>query len=384
MHDLVVIGGGVVGLSIAYELSGRGLDVCLVDQAQPGQEASWAGAGMLPPGNPDLAETPESLLRGASHRLWDAWAAQLQAETGQEIGYHRCGGLEVRFRGHPGELDAEIEQYRRESVAVEPLSAGNLHALESELAEGITAAYRLPGLGQVRNPRYLKALLTGCLMRGVIIHPGTPVMGWQTSGSRVVAAQTVNGTLPAGQFVLAAGAWSSRCFPQGHRPPPVRPMRGQMLLFHRLPRLLSHVITIGTRYLVPRMDGRLLVGSTEEAVGFDKRNTAGGVSELLRFALSVVPGLESATLERTWSGLRPQTPDRLPYLGPLADYSNLLLATGHFRSGLQLSPITARVITELVLGRTPCVPLEAFSPERPIRETFANDLSGHPSGRHFE
>ena len=209
-------------------------------------------------------------------------------------------------------------------------------------------------------------------------------MGWQTSGSRVVAAQTVNGTLPAGQFVLAAGAWSSRCFPQGHRTPPVRPMRGQMLLFHRLPRLLSHVITIGTRYLVPRMDGRLLVGSTEEAVGFDKRNTAGGVSELLRFALSVVPGLESATLERTWSGLRPQTPDRLPYLGPLADYSNLLLATGHFRSGLQLSPITARVITELVLGRTPCVPLEAFSPERPIRETFANDLSGHPSGRHFE
>ncbi len=366
MSDVAVIGAGVVGLSAAYELAGRGMTVRLFDQSQPGQEASWAGAGMLPPGSPSAETTPEATLRGASHSLWTDWAGGLLDETGIDTGYRRCGSWEVRRGGRGDELDAEIATWRAEGVLVEPVDPRDLSDREAALSPDVTAAYRLPEFGQVRNPRLLKALIAGCLARGVRIHGGTAVYDFISTGDRVRGVRTAQGDFDADQFLVAAGAWSGRLLGRLPNPPAVRPLRGQVVLLQQLPLPLTRVINVGLRYIVPRGDGRILVGSTEEAVGFEKRNTAGAVAELLAFAAQIVPQLERATLERTWSGLRPQSADGWPYLGRMPEFRNLWIAAGHFRAGLQLSPITAVSLADLIVGDDPLVDLSPFAPDREV------------------
>jgi glycine oxidase len=370
MSDVAVIGAGVVGLSVAYELAGRGLTVRLFDQSQPGQEASWAGAGMLPPGNPSTELSPEARLRGASHSLWTDWAGGLLDETGIDTGYRRCGSWELRREGRADALDAEVATWRAEGVLVEPVEPGDLPDREAALAPDITAAYRLPEFGQVRNPRLLKALLAGCLARGVRIHGGTAVYDFLISGDRVRGVRTAQGDFDAEHVLVSAGAWSGRLLGRMPNPPAVRPLRGQVVLLQQLPLPLTRVINVGLRYIVPRGDGRILVGSTEEAVGFEKRNTAGGVAELLAFATQMVPQLERATIERTWSGLRPQSADGWPYLGRMPGFANLWIATGHFRSGLQLSPITAVSMADLIVGDDPLVDLLPFAPDRKVERAI--------------
>jgi glycine oxidase len=367
MSDVVVIGGGVIGLTLAYELAGRGVPVTVLDQTAMGQESSWAGAGILPPGNPQQAVTPEARLRAHSHVLWPRLAEQLRTETGIDNGFRRCGGLEIRADGEPAQLDAESECWRTEGVDVERLDESSAIGHEPQLGRGIVAAYRLPQMGQVRNPRHLKALVAGCVARGVTLRPGCPVYSFErlSSGNRVLAARTPDGELFAGQFVIAGGAWSGRFLSElGCRTASVSPLRGQMVLVSTLPPLIRHVVNVGSRYLVPRDDGRVLVGSTEEAVGFDKRNTADGVGELLAFGQRIVPALASATFERAWAGLRPQSLDGLPYLGAVPGASNLFVAAGHFRAGLQLSPITAVVLTQLLLGEPTTVDVQPFRVDR--------------------
>lgn len=366
MSDVAVIGAGVIGLSVAYELAGRGLSVRLFDQSQPGREASWAGAGMLPPGSPAAETTPEARLRGASHSLWTDWAGGLLDETGIDTGYRRCGSWELAQTGDAHALDAEVAAWRAEGVLVEPVNPQDLSRREPALAPDIRAAYRLPEFGQVRNPRLLKALVTGCLARGVRLHGGTAVYDILSSDGNVRGIRTAQGDYEADHFLVAAGAWTERLLGGLPHPPAVRPLRGQVVLLEQLPLPLTRVVNVGLRYLVPRGDGRILIGSTEEAVGFDKRNTAGAVSELISFALSVVPQLERATVERTWSGLRPQSADGWPYLGQMPGYTNLWIAAGHFRSGLQLSPITAVSMADLIFGDSPLVDLRPFAPDREV------------------
>lgn len=368
MQDVLIIGGGVIGLSIAYELAGQGAAVTVADQSAIGQEASWAGAGILPPGNPDKATMPEARLRGASHRLWLEMSRQLMDETGIDNGYRRCGGLELHPAGETASQDAEIMSWRNEGVIVEPLDQTALRECEPAVNPAITAAYRLPEMGQVRNPRHLKALVAGCTRRGVKLLPGTPVHGFDRSGEKVVTAITSAGVVGAGEFVIASGAWSARLLAEAGCPLPLRPLRGQIVLLAERTSPFRHVLNAGPRYLVPRADGRILAGSTEENVGFDKRTTAGGIGGLIDFAVQLVPSLAGATVERTWAGLRPQSPDGLPYLGRIPGHENLFVAAGHFRAGLQLSPITAKVVSQLIQGKLPSIPLDAFAPDRERRQ----------------
>ncbi len=368
MQDVIIIGGGVIGLSLACELAGEGASVAVYDQGPMGQESSWAGAGILPPGNPELAESPEARLRAASHLLWPQWSALLREETGIDNGYRRCGGLEVRCDGSPHALDEEIEAWRREGVAVEPLTAQTAHELEPELARALAAAYHLPEMGQVRNPRHLKALVALAAKRGVSLFSGTPVFGFDRVGEKVVAVETPAGRKRAGQFVVASGAWSGRLLAEAGCGAAVRPLRGQIVLLNAQPSPIGHVINVGPRYLVPRGDGRLLVGATEEDVGFQKQTTAGAVGALMDFACDLVPALSDAAFERAWAGLRPLSADGLPYLGRVEPALNLYVATGHFRAGLQLSCVTARVMTQLLLGRETTVPLASYAPGRNRRK----------------
>jgi glycine oxidase len=366
MSDVVVIGGGVIGLTLAYELAGRGVAVAVLDQGPMGQESSWAGAGILPPGNPAKAATPESQLRAHSHVLWPRLSEQLRNETGIDNGFRRCGGIEVRLDGHARQLEDEIENWRTEGVEVERLDE-RVFEYEPRLNRDAVAAYRLPQMGQVRNPRHLKALIAGCLARGVTLRTGCPAQhfSFDSSCARAHSVSTTDGKLSAAQFVLASGAWSNRFVsPLSGMKARIRPLRGQIVQLTALPSPIRHVVNVGLRYLVPRDDGRILVGSTEEAVGFDKRNTAEAVGDLIAFGRQVVPELASATFERAWSGLRPHSLDGLPYLGQVPGSSNLFIAAGHFRSGLQLSPITAAVMTQLLLGEPTTVDLHPFRCDR--------------------
>jgi glycine oxidase len=361
MADVVIIGGGVIGLSAAFELAESGLSVQVLEQGTPGREASWAGAGILPPGNPDVATGPEPLLRGHSHRLWPDWAARLTERCGIATDFVRCGGLEVRLADSPTALDEEIGVWKREGVAAERLPTAALRDRHSSLSPDIAAAYWLPECGQVRNPRLLKALIAACLSRGVTLSSGRPVIGFERAGDRIVAARTPAGLVSGATFVIASGSWSGELARQVGVDAVIEPVRGQIVLLEQTPLPFRCVIQSGARYLVPRADGRILVGATEEHVGFVKANTSDGVRGLLEFTSQLVPGLGAARLERCWSGLRPHRAGGLPIIGQAPLANNVIVAAGHFRAGLQLSPVTAVLVRQLVCGQPPLLPVEWFS-----------------------
>ena len=366
--DVIVIGGGVIGLSIAWELAGQGASVRVLEQGQFGQEASWAGAGILPPGNPEWARTPEARLRAASHVLWTDWTERLRAETGIDNGYSRCGGLEVRANGSASELDAEVAAWRAEGVVVEAPDIDELRDRCPALHSNITSGYALPELGQVRNPRHLKALVSACASRGVDLRAGSPVVTFNRDGERITAARTTGEEHHAAEFVVAGGAWSRELLRQAGHDLDIEPIRGQIVLLEARPLPFRSVIQVGARYLVPRADGRILIGSTEEHAGFDKRNTAEAVAGLIDFACGLVPALREARFERCWSGLRPHAPGGLPHIGRLPKTTNLSVAAGHFRAGLQLSPITAVTVASTILTRAPNVlpPPNNSTPIEPV------------------
>lgn len=365
MTDVVVIGGGVIGLSTAFELAGQGASVRVLEQANCGREASWAGAGILPPGNPEFARTPEAMLRAHSHALWPKLSQELLSLTGIDNGYRDCGGLTICSDASPEHLGSGLAAWSAEHVDVQWLNEDELFRYEPELSREVTSAFRLPTLSQVRNPRHVKALIAGCAARNVEFVEGTPVVGFETQANRVTAALTTTGeTFTSDRFCVTGGAWTQALLRPFGIESSIEPVRGQIVLLSTAPGLLRHVIEDGRRYLVPRADGRLIVGSTEERVGFDRRTTAAGISGLMRFAIQRVPALANAAVERSWAGLRPGSLDGLPRIDRVADVENLFVAAGHFRSGLQMSPFTAVLLRQLVLGQSPSVPMDGYACDR--------------------
>lgn len=357
--DVAIIGGGIIGLTSALFLSRAGLSVVVYDRADLGREASWAGAGIIPPGNPDRAATPADTLRGIGSVRLPELSAELHALTGIDNGYRRCGGIEF--------LTPEDEEvtavWAAEGIPFERLTLADARKLEPlGHVEGVP--YLLPTCAQVRNPRHLRALTAGCERAGVRLHTNNGAEGWEFAGSRVAAVRLASGEcVRAGRFLLAAGAWSEPLLRALGHAPRVHPVKGQIALLRG--ESCSRVLMLGKRYIVPRGDGLTLVGSTEEPeAGFEKRTTPEGIEALLRFARHALPVLDSATLEASWAGLRPGSPDGLPFLGRVPGADNVFVATGHFRAGVQLSIGTAQALTELLTGRPPCVDLTAFALDR--------------------
>jgi glycine oxidase len=364
--DVLIIGGGVIGLTTAYFLAREGVRVEVVDRGDFGREASWAGAGILPPGSSSNAQTPYDQLRGHSAVLYPILSAELRGRTGIDNGYTRCGGLELVAHAD----EASAREWRAEGIRIEVVDEAALLRLEPTLATGLGTAHYLPDLAQVRNPRHVKALLAGCASQGVALRAGCPVDGFERHGQRIVAVRSGAGKLSAGRFLLAGGAWSEALLePLGWRPG-IKPVRGQIAMLNPGVPLFHRVLMEGSRYLVPRPDGRVLVGSTEENAGFDKRTTAGAINGLLALAVRLVPALAQAAVERCWAGLRPGSPDGLPFLGPVPGGEGLFVAAGHFRSGILLAPGTALVLKELLQGQPLSVPLEAFRLDRTAPAPF--------------
>jgi glycine oxidase len=367
MSDCLIVGGGVIGLSLAYELAGRAVRVRLIDAGQPGREASWAGAGILPPAG---ASNPTSIsqLTALSNRLHAAWHELLLADTGIDNGYRRSGGIYLA-RDPAGALAlcSAAAEWRRDAIEAEELnSLAALTAVEPGLSPSgsLCAAYFVPGECQIRNPRHVKALVAACLARGVEISSDLAAEDFVISGQRVDGVRTRDGLITADRFCITSGAWTSALVGRIATPPPIRPVRGQIALVALPSPPLTRVVNEGLRYLVPRDDGRVLVGSTEEDAGFDRHNTPEAIAELERFGGSLCPALAQGKLERSWAGLRPASADGLPYLGRIAEFENVFLAAGHFRSGLQLSAGTAVVMADLITGAPAPIDLAPFRIDR--------------------
>lgn len=358
--DVLILGGGVIGLTTAYYLASEGVSVTVLDRGDLGRQASWAGAGIIPPGNAAAASSPVERFRAASSALFPTLSGQLRAETDIDNGYVVCGGIELA-----GDEAPPTARWREEGIPFETLDGSGLRRVEPGLAAGLDRGYFLPGMAQVRNPRHLQALVTACERRAVGLLPGCAVLAIERSGDRVRAVETEQGRFEAGKFLVATGAWTADLLrPLGWRPA-IAPVRGQIVLLHTGHAASRPILLQGKRYLVPRPDGRVLAGATEEDAGFDARPTAGGVAGLLEFARGIVPALQDATLEQCWAGLRPGSPDGLPLLGLVPGCNNMFIAAGHFRSGIQLSPATGAVMTDLLVGRPPPIPLHPFHPDRP-------------------
>jgi glycine oxidase len=365
MADVLIIGGGVIGLSLAWELAQRGRRVRVIDRGQPGREASWAGAGILPPASRTGAIHPYDQLRGLASELHPLWAQRLRQASGIDTGYRRCGGLHLaRTTGEAAALAAWAAGAGEEGIVAKRVPVDELPSLEPGLAtQGpvpVRSAWLLPDEAQLRNPWHLRALAAACQRAGVEIRGGLEAAQLSIRGGNVELVVTPQEAFRADLYCFASGAWTGKLLAQLGMPLGILPIRGQMVLFRCPSPPIGRIINDGPRYLVPREDGRLLAGSTEEEAGFDKSTTEEGIGTLTAFARSLVPALAAAPIEQTWAGLRPGSFDGLPYMGPLPGLGNAFIAAGHFRSGLFLSPAVAVVMAELLCGERPRIDLAPF------------------------
>lgn len=360
--DVLIIGGGVIGLTTAYRLAEQGVSVIVADRQTVGREASWAGAGMLPPGHNCDAAAPETRLRSYSHSLWSELSCALKERTGIDSGYLRCGSIELAT--DDTEFDAQLSAWQNEGIAVEELSRGEIEKRVPDLHPEFQRAAFLPDFGQARNPRHLKGLSAACRSLGVEILEHEVDLRIQADDHGRVTAVTPVRSFAAEKVCVTAGSWSRQILQPLGVELPVKPVRGQIvqLRLSKLP--FTCVIERGRRYIVPRADGLILIGSTEEHVGFDKRTTADGVAGLLEFARCIAPELGSAELVNSWAGLRPGSPDELPFLGRVAGFANLYVGAGHFRSGLQMSTGTGSILAEILQDREPPVSLRGLTVDR--------------------
>ena len=348
--DVIIIGGGIIGLSLAIALRKRGATVLVVERGEPGREASHAAGGMLV----DCpSETPAALqpLATASARLYPEFAHELHVESGVNVDLRDQGTILFPPPEHV---------YERSGFTLSSLLPAPVAELEPALAEPNRPAFYLEERSV--DPRALTAAaFKSAKNRGVDFSSGDPVTAVDLSDGRATGVTTTKTSFPAEKVVNCAGAWSGQIPPHAF---PTRPVKGQMLCLVMPSRtLLKHVIRSPEAYLIPRSDGRLLVGATVEEAGFDKRTDPATIQRLHRAAVALVPQLANAKILEDWAGLRPGTPDALPILGETAT-PGYFVATGHFRDGILLAPITAEVMADVIAGRTPEHDLTPFSPAR--------------------
>ncbi len=357
---VIIVGGGVMGLSVALELRRSGdFEVLVLERAIPGAEASSAAAGMLAP--QFEAEKPGPMLDLCllSRMAWPAYARELEAASGVPVNYLPSGGLQVAFsEDELSALSARVDWHRAMNLRAELLTGASLRALEPTLSERALAAAHFPDDHQVQPRSLVRALQVAASRAGVTFRSGT-VRGLLERQGRVCGVDLDGARLESELVVLAAGAWSGLVAGAEVDAGRIKPVRGQMLELQLRAPCFSHLLKSPRGYVVPRADGAVVVGSTMEMVGFDKQVTAEGLGRLLSAAVELVPALGQASVTSSWAGLRPWTDDQLPFLGA-GPRDGLLLATGHFRNGILLAPITGRLLGQLARGERPTIDLHPF------------------------
>jgi len=361
--DVVIIGGGVIGLTIARALALRGVrDVCVVERATLGAEASSAAAGMLLPQVESATKGDFFTLSCRSRDLYASFAAALRDETGIDVELDTTGTLYLALNSSDQEeIEKGYYHQNQAGLPVELLSAKAARDLEPCISESATGALLFPKDIQVENRRLLNALANSISNLGVTVLTGTNVDSLVMEGKRLIGVQTRSGTIHCSAAVVAAGSWSTFI---KHTHCSIEPVRGQMVCFEAKPQLTRHILFSRRGYIVPRRDGRLLAGSTSENAGFAKCVTAGGISSILTNAHEISPAVSNLPVIDTWAGLRPRAADGLPVLGPCVEIDGLFYATGHYRNGILLAPVTGELISEAIVNGVASPLLAPFSPER--------------------
>ena len=361
--DVAIAGAGLIGGAIALELARAGLRVGLFDQAEPGREASWAGAGIISPAPENPAGIPLVPLAKASLALYPQFVESVEEACGYSVGFRPEGTLQAIFsRDAARELSTLIALHHGLGLQAEPLRAEDARELEPALSPEVEAAVLRPNEASVDNRELTRGVLQAARESGVEIFPSQAVQALWLEGEGCAGIVVRDEKVAARWTIIAAGCFSAKI--KGAEPyVPVRPAKGQMAALRSDQIRIERVLWSDKIYLVPRNDGRILAGATVEYVGFAKEVTPGGMEKVFAGAIELAPELANARIEETWAGLRPDSPDHLPILGP-TDLDGLLVATGHFRNGISLAPITARLIREWITEQRVSVDWERFSPMR--------------------
>ncbi len=371
-HDVVIVGGGIIGGSIAWELARRGLHPLVLDRQEPGREASWAAAGMLQTAPESTDGIPLVPLARASLALYPEFIRGVESDSGRSVGLRKTGAMEIFFSADAKrELSTLVALSHGLGLPIEPLPLDEAFEMEPAISRHAQAAALLPEECALDSRALTEAVLAAAVARGAEVRAGVEVDSLITNGkpggdgARVEGVVAGRQRIAAGHVILAAGAFSSR-LAAAYRYAPTRPMRGQMVALRSSAAPIERVLRSTRGYIVPRDDAqpqRLVAGSTLENAGYEKRVTPEGLAHILEAAQELVPGLAGAEIIETWCGLRPDTPDHLPILGP-TDVENLVIATGHFRNGILLAPITAKLIAEWLTDRRVSFDWEIVSPLR--------------------
>jgi glycine oxidase len=361
MSDFLIAGGGVIGLMTARLLAQAGAKVKLIERGQCVRESSWAGGGIVSPLYPWRYSDEITALALWSQSSYVHLAEDLYSETGCDPELRQKGMLMVN-------VDADEEQRaldwaRRYHRPLRRVEAPFIYDTEPNLAPGFESGIWMPEVASIRNPRLGRALRESVQKHpNITLYEDTEVVGFTTFGERVTGVKTARGQHQADEVILAGGAWSGELLASLGLKLPVEPVKGQMMVFRAPVGLVNRVVMLEGRYLIPRNDGRVLVGSTLEHVGFDKQPTEEAGHSLFDTATRIVPELAEYEVEHHWAGLRPGSPDGIPFIGAVPGWKGLHLNTGHFRNGLVLAPASTRLLSDLLLERSPVIDPEAYSP----------------------
>ena len=364
---ILIIGGGVIGLAIARELKKRGASrITVLERGAIGKESSYAAAGMLAPSAETEKKDDFFRLCDASNKLYADFAAALFEETGVDIELDRSGTFYLAFTEHDAAEIRRRFEWQKENLAVEFLSAADVRRAEPFISPDVLEGLFFPNDWQVENRKLLAALEKFCRASGVEIIENARIENLLAENGKIVGAETTGEKFFAERVVLATGAWTSfvKLDENALPAPKIKPIRGQIIAFQTAKRSFERVIYSPRGYIVPRRDGRILAGATVEDVGFDKSITTEGIESLREISLEIAPSLANLKLNDQWAGLRPFAADGLPVLGAFPDIENLYIATGHYRNGILLAPLTAKILADKIIGDSESKFLGAFSPRR--------------------
>jgi glycine oxidase len=360
MHDCIIIGGGLIGMLTARELAIAGRQVLLIEQGRIGRESSWAGGGIISPLYPWRYPTSITALASWGQRHYPALAKALREESGIDPEYIRSGLLIIEPDDMPDALDWTTSAHQ----SLHKIDREAIRFCEPELRTKAHQAAWMPEVAQIRNPRLVKAAFKAIQDR-VEIRQQIRVTGLLTHGGRIRGVATAAGELTSECIIVCAGAWAGELLRHVVPPPAIEPVLGQMILFRANPGAISHIVLHEDRYVIPRRDGRVLVGSTLEHRGFDKSTTTSARKALTSYALDHFPLLAACAIEHHWAGLRPGSPQGIPYIGSVPGIAGLFVNAGHFRNGVVLGPASARLMSDIVLDRAPILSPAPYALDTP-------------------
>ena len=365
MHpDVIVVGGGLMGCSVAYRLAKDGARVVVLERSVPGAEASSAAAGILGPTVESYDDASALQLGRRSRELHAELAGELDGLLGVDVGFRRCGVLKIAFTAQElAELDGQVSSLEAHGVRCDRWTPDDLRREEPAVNPEAVGALSISEDAQVEPKKLLSAVALGAERKGATFRSGSTVRAVHIEGGRVRGVRLGDALIQAGRVVVAAGSWTTLIPGLPFDSETIYPVRGQMIATHTRPPIFRRIVFGAGGYVVTRPDGRVLCGSTMERVGFERGVTFGGMADVIDKATRIAPSLRSAGVDEHWSSFRPGTPDGLPLVGETR-IEGLFLASGHYRNGILLAPLTAELISEAMAGKPSSREAEALSPHR--------------------